>query len=111
NIVLQQYQGKTLVNEYGKSGELLSSIGTPGTGWTDDPAGKINWKSGFGLAAPSLYKEYGRTIPWENVRNAFGRLFSWSPFPDQSLIQQHSSAFGPSSSPPTAQSSPSPPGK
>jgi RHS repeat-associated protein len=71
NVTVFQYQGSTLVNEYGRSNNLISASPTPGTGLTWNPdisitgLGSSNEKSALGVKLDiSAYYEFGTTIPW-----------------------------------------------
>jgi RHS repeat-associated protein len=86
NVSLAQYQGSTLVNEYGQSGQFLSSTINPGSGWTltSQPSDIVSFEK-FGIRPEAgYYNEYGWSVPWATVQNALGLPSSTQGPPTQS---------------------------
>jgi RHS repeat-associated protein len=76
NVSVVKVEGSTLVNEYNRSGTILSSSVTPGNGISIDPT--VSSASGAkGLKADSsYYYEIGSSFSWDSVRNAVGVVSS-----------------------------------
>ncbi len=62
NVTAFQYQGSTLVNEYGQAGNLVSSTSIPGTGAAFSPS--ISFATSLGASVDiGYYFELGTTFP------------------------------------------------
>jgi hypothetical protein len=72
NLSLISKQGDMLVNEYGKSGLISSSV-IPGGPPTFDPSVSLgaDRKIGVKLDA-SYYGEVGCSVPWQDIKTFFG---------------------------------------